>query len=68
MTLSTKQQALCDENTDDLSGLRAVFVNSSLKKVPQESHTRLLWNDKCQAIYHGKVGCRFDDANPDYRA
>ena len=44
MTLSDKQQALCDENPHDFTGLRAVFANTSLKKDPHQSHTRLLLN------------------------
>ena len=44
MTLNRLQQELCDSNTEDFSSLRAVFVNTSLKKDPHQSHTRLLMN------------------------
>jgi len=42
MTLNAYQQKLCDENAIDFTGLNAVFVNTSLKKDPHESHTSLL--------------------------
>lgn len=42
MALNDQQQALCDDNTVDYSDLRAVLINTSLKKNPGESHTRLL--------------------------
>ena len=42
MTLSEQQQKLCDENTTDFSDLKAVIVNTSLKREPSESHTKLL--------------------------
>ncbi|HKK13171.1 MAG TPA: NAD(P)H-dependent oxidoreductase [Gammaproteobacteria bacterium] len=42
MALSEQQAALCAENRTDFSGLTALFINTSLKKDPGESHTRLL--------------------------
>lgn len=42
MTLNDKQMELCNTNTTDFGALRALFVNTSLKKVADESHTRLL--------------------------
>lgn len=42
--LNDFQQKLCDENTIDFSGLKALFINTSLKKQPSESHTKLLLN------------------------
>ncbi len=42
MSLSTKQSELCAENKTDFSDLKAVTVNCSLKRKPEESHTRLL--------------------------
>jgi multimeric flavodoxin WrbA len=44
MALNEKQQRLCEENTIDFGGLRALFFNTSLKKAPSESHTKLLLN------------------------
>ncbi len=42
MTLNAKQQALCDESPFDYSGLRALFLNCTLKPSPGVSHTRQL--------------------------
>lgn len=39
MTLSDRQQQLCDESTWDFSDLRAVFINCTLKRSPTRSHT-----------------------------
>ena len=42
MPLNDIQERLCAENRTDYSDLRAVLVNTSLKRDPSESHTRLL--------------------------
>lgn len=42
MALTDKQQALCDAPPHDYSGLRALFLNCTLKPSPQSSHTRRL--------------------------
>ena len=42
MVLSDRQEALCAENNIDFGGLSALFVNTSLKRQAQDSHTRLL--------------------------
>ncbi len=42
MTLTDRQQELCEKNSEDFSDLRAVLVNCSLKKEAKDSHTRLL--------------------------
>jgi multimeric flavodoxin WrbA len=39
MTLSPRQDALCQENPFDFSGLKAVFVNCTLKPSPETSNT-----------------------------
>ncbi len=44
MPLTDQQSALCDANTTDFSDLTALFINTSLKRDPNESHTRLLMN------------------------
>ncbi len=49
MTLSDKQQQQCDENQTDFSDLSALFLNCTLKKSPQLSHTQGLI-DISQAI------------------
>ena len=40
MTLSEKQTELCESSTWDFSDLSAVFLNCTLKKSPERSHTR----------------------------
>jgi multimeric flavodoxin WrbA len=42
MALNEKQQELCSGNTVDYAGLRAILVNTSLKKQASQSHTRML--------------------------
>ncbi len=42
MALNKQQTDLCDTNTQDFSDLKAVFINCTLKRDPEESHTRLL--------------------------
>ncbi len=49
MTLSEKQEALCTQSTWDFSGLKALFLNCTLKKSPEMSHTNGLI-DVSQAI------------------
>jgi hypothetical protein len=40
VTLSNRQQQLCDENTTGFSDLTALFINCTLKKSPEPSHTQ----------------------------
>jgi multimeric flavodoxin WrbA len=42
MSLTEKQQALCDDSPYDYSELSALFLNCTLKPSPQQSHTRTL--------------------------
>ncbi|NBC86022.1 MAG: flavodoxin family protein [Bacteroidetes bacterium] len=42
MTLSDKQQRLCDDSPYDYSDLSALFLNCTLKPSPHPSHTRSL--------------------------
>jgi multimeric flavodoxin WrbA len=39
MTLSERQDKLCQESTWDFSALKAVFINCALKRSPARSHT-----------------------------
>lgn len=39
MALSKEQERLCDESRWDFSGLRALFLNCTLKRSPERSHT-----------------------------
>ncbi len=49
-TLSSRQQALCDDSPHDFTGLRAMLFNTTLKLVPEESHTKLLLNAVAQMM------------------
>ena len=49
MELNEKQLKLCEENTEDFSNLKALFINCTLKKSPQTSNTRGLM-DVAKAI------------------
>ena len=40
MTLNDKQLALCETSTWDFSDLRALFLNCTLKRTPELSHTQ----------------------------
>ena len=40
--LNDFQEKLCEENPTDFAGLKALFINTSLKKEPSESHTKRL--------------------------
>jgi len=42
MPLNIQQEELCSQNKTDFSDLKAVAFNCSLKRDPEESHTRLL--------------------------
>jgi multimeric flavodoxin WrbA len=39
MTLSSKQEELCQQSQWDFSGLQALYINCTLKKSPEISHT-----------------------------
>ncbi len=49
MELNEKQIRLCEENSEDFSDLKALFINCTLKKSPQTSNTRGLM-DVAKAI------------------
>lgn len=44
MTLNETQQALCRDHDFDFSDLNALFINCTLKRSPETSHTELLMN------------------------
>lgn len=58
MTLNRKQEALCDNNPGDFSDLQAVFINCSLKKDPEQSHTRVLMSVAAEIM--GRNGVQVD--------
>src|SRR3954447_15571570 len=39
VTLNEMQEALCEQSRWDFSDLRALFVNCTLKRSPEQSHT-----------------------------
>ncbi|HZQ86597.1 MAG TPA: hypothetical protein VFA83_17250, partial [Acidimicrobiales bacterium] len=49
MTLNAKQEELCSQTQWDFSDLRAMFVNCTLKRSPEQSHTEGLYG-KSMAI------------------
>src|SRR5438445_10860694 len=38
--LTAKQEELCDQKQWDFSDLRALFINCTLKRTPEQSHTQ----------------------------
>ncbi len=62
MALSEKQLELCESSRWDFSGLKALFLNCTLKKSPQLSHTQGLI-DMSKAIME-KVGVVVHDMRP----
>ena len=40
MTLNETQEKLCSESTTDYSDIKAVLINTSLKRNPADGHTR----------------------------
>jgi hypothetical protein len=38
--LTPKQEALCDQSRWDFSDLGAIFINCTLKRSPEQSHTQ----------------------------
>ena len=60
--LNEKQEALCSENKSDFSDLKAIFLNCTLKKSPEKSHTQGLI-DISKAIME-KNGVTVDELRP----
>ena len=50
MSLDERQEQLCDSSRWDFSDLRAIFLNCTLKKSPEMSHTEGLWQI-CKTIF-----------------
>ena len=59
MELNEKQLEMCTASQWDFSDLRAIFLNCTLKKSPEMSHTEGLWQI-CKAIFE-KNGVRVDE-------
>lgn len=62
MTLNEKQESLCSESKWDFSDLRAIFLNCTLKKSPELSHTQGLI-DISKSIMQ-KNGVQVDELRP----
>ena len=62
MTLTAEQEKLCRDSTWDFSGLRALFLNCTLKKSPELSHTQGLI-DIATAIMR-KSGVEVEEIRP----
>ena len=59
MKLNEKQLDMCTTSQWDFSELRAIFLNCTLKKSPEMSHTEGLWQI-CKAIFE-KNGVQVDE-------
>ncbi len=55
MTLSSRQAELCESHDWDFSGLRAVFLNCTLKRSPRLSHTRGLIDVSAEIMRRNSV-------------
>ncbi|PWE33954.1 flavodoxin [Maritimibacter sp. 55A14] len=55
MPLNDRQEKLCAENRTDFSDIRALFINTTLKKTPEESHTKLLLNASAEIMSRSGV-------------
>ena len=53
--LDETQEKLCDENTTDFSGLKALILNCTLKPTPQGSHTDKLLGIVETILHRNKV-------------
>lgn len=62
MTLSEKQEAMCTESKWDFSDLKAIFLNCTLKRSPEVSHTQGLF-EISKAIME-KNGVTVDELRP----
>lgn len=59
MSLNDRQTALCETNQTDFSDLSAVFINCTLKRPEQKSHTSLLMGSAAEIMR--KSGIRVED-------
>jgi multimeric flavodoxin WrbA len=62
MPLNEKQTQLCEANRTDFSDLRAVFLNCTLKRPEQPSHTALLMDTSAEIMR--KNGVKVDGIRP----
>ena len=57
MALSERQQQMCSESTWDFSDLKALFLNCTLKKSPELSHTQGLIDIATAIMEKNGVAC-----------
>jgi len=55
-TLTPEQEALCTQDRWDFSDLRAVYINTTLKKSPERSHTQGLMDLSAELMRRQGVG------------
>lgn len=55
MVLSDKQEALCEQDSWDFSKLKAVFINCTLKRSPETSHTKGLIDVSATIMERNKI-------------
>ncbi len=55
MKLNEKQEAMCSSSRWDFSDLRAIFLNTTLKKSPEKSHTEGLWQISKTILQKNKI-------------
>ena len=66
--LDERQERLCAESRWDFSDLSALFLNCTLKRSPELSHTEgLIRISRGNQRSEWDAGCRFDHPNPLYR-
>jgi hypothetical protein len=79
-TFTEMQERLSAESQWDFSDLSAVYINCTLKRSPESSHTQGLADrsiaimerncasvEVVRAVDHEIAGCRFDYPNPEHR-
>src|SRR3982751_3793302 len=59
VTLTAKQEELCQQSTWDFSDLRALFINCTLKRSPELSHTQGLIDIACETL--GRQGVSVEE-------
>jgi len=62
MELNEKQEEMCESNKTDFSDLKVLFLNCTLKKTPEKSHTQGLI-DISKSIFE-KVGAKVEVLRP----
>ncbi len=56
MALNEQQEQMCAENETDFSDLKAMFINCTLKKSPEQSHTQGLMDISMEIMRRNDIG------------